>query len=160
MGVLAAGGKPAHLIIAGSDRTGPYERLAEKTGAASRVTFLGLVDPVQYYAAADACVLPTWYDPCSLFTLEAWSAGLPVITTRCNGASELMTEGVHGYALPDPGDHAALAGRMEMLLDEPARARMGEAARALALEHSFDKQADEFVALYEEIIKGKMTKHE
>ncbi|HWB58482.1 MAG TPA: glycosyltransferase family 4 protein, partial [Chthoniobacteraceae bacterium] len=96
MGVLAAQNKPAHLVIAGNAKAGPYVRLAVRAGAASRVTFLGLVDPVQYYAAADVAVLPTWYDPCSLFTLEAWAAGLPVITTSCNGASELMTEGVQG----------------------------------------------------------------
>lgn len=155
MGLLAARNKPAHLVIAGNDKTNAYVRLAVKTGAASRVTFLGLVDPVQYYAAADVAALPTWYDPCSLFTLEAWSAGLPVITTRFNGASELMTEGLHGYSLPDPGDHAALASRMETLLDEPAREKMNAASRALALEHSFDKQADEFIALYEEIKKRK-----
>ncbi len=160
MGLLAARNQPGHLVIAGSDKTGRYERLAVKNGAASRITFLGLVDAVPYYAAADVCVLPTWYDPCSLFTLEAWAAGLPVITTRHNGASELMTEGVQGYALSDPGDPITLASRMEVLLEESARAGMGEAARALALEHSFEKQADEFIALYEEIIKSKMTKRE
>jgi UDP-glucose:(heptosyl)LPS alpha-1,3-glucosyltransferase len=155
MGALAAQNKPAHLLIAGSDNTAPFVRLAVKSGAASRVTFLGLVDAAQYYATADVAVLPTWYDPCSLFTLEAWSAGLPVITTRHNGASELMTDGVQGFTLPDPADHLALALRMEAMLDEPALARMSASARELALQHSFEKQADEFLALYREIISKK-----
>lgn len=150
-GLLAAANKPARVVIAGNDGTGPYERLAAKCGAAGHVTFLGLVDPVQYYSAADVAVLPTWYDPCSLFTLEAWSAGLPVITTRFNGASEMMRDGAQGFTLDDPADAATLAARMEALLDDATRARMGEAARALAMEHSFEKQADEFIALYEEI---------
>ena len=155
MGVLAAQGKPARLVIAGNDRTGPYAKLAAKSGASSHVTFLGLVEPVQYYAAADVAVLPTWYDPCSLFTLEAWAAGLPVITTACNGASELMAEGAQGYTLPHPADHIQLASRMEALLDRAACERMSAAARELAERHSFEKQADEFMALYEEVRDAK-----
>jgi UDP-glucose:(heptosyl)LPS alpha-1,3-glucosyltransferase len=155
MGVLATKNKPAHLVIAGSGKNGAFVRQAVKERAAARVTFLGLVDPVQYYAAADVAVLPTWYDPCSLFTLEAWAAGLPVITTRCNGASELMRQGVHGFALDDPADPVALAEKMELLLDEDTRAKMSHAARELALAHSFEKQADDFIALYREIMDGK-----
>lgn len=155
MALLAKQQRPAHLVIAGNDRTDAFVRLAVKTGAASRVTFLGLVDPVQYYAAADVCVLPTWYDPCSLFTLEAWSAGLPVITTRHNGASELMIEGVHGFALDDPADHVQLASRMEVFLDRAARERMSDASRKLALEHSFEKQAADFIELYHEVKNAK-----
>lgn len=155
MGVLAAKNKPARLVIAGNDKTGRAIRQAAREHVAERVTFSGLVNPVPYYAAADVCVLPTWYDPCSLFTLEAWASGLPVITTRCNGASELMRQGVQGYALDDPADAVALAKKMEFLLDEPTRIKMGEAARRLALEHSFEKQAGEFIALYHEIKNAK-----
>jgi UDP-glucose:(heptosyl)LPS alpha-1,3-glucosyltransferase len=152
---LAAQGKPAHLLIAGSTRTGACERLAEKTGAAGSVTFLGLVDPAPYYAAADVGVLPTWYDPCSLFALESWAAGLPFITTRSNGASELMQQGVQGFALDDPADDVALAEKMELLLDGETRAKMGVAARELACAHSFEKQTDDFIALYREIMDAK-----
>jgi UDP-glucose:(heptosyl)LPS alpha-1,3-glucosyltransferase len=152
---LAAQGKPAHLLIAGSTRTGACERLAEKTGAAGSVTFLGLVDPAPYYAAADVGVLPTWYDPCSLFALESWAAGLPFVTTRSNGASELMQQGVQGFALDDPADDVALAEKMELLLDGETRAKMGVAARELACAHSFEKQADDFIALYREIMDAK-----
>ena len=42
------------------------------------------------YFAADFLVHPTFYDPCSLVVLEALACGLPIITTRYNGASELL----------------------------------------------------------------------
>ena len=155
MGLLAAGNKPVHLVIAGGDSTAPYVRLAARTGAARQITFLGLVEPVEYYAAADVCVLPTWYDPCSLFTLEAWAAGLPVITTRYNGASELMTGDRQGFALDDPEDHIALAAKMETLLEPHVRARMSQAARELALNHSFQKQAEQFIELYHDVKNAK-----
>lgn len=44
------------------------------------------------HAAADILVHPTWYDPFSNACLEAWAAGLPVLTTRDNGMSELLVE--------------------------------------------------------------------
>ena len=91
-------------VIAGGKKPQRFAKLAEKLGIAHAVTFLGLVDPVPYYAAADVFVHPTWYDPCSLVTLEASSSGLPVITSRFNGAAELMIHGKEGFVLPDPGD--------------------------------------------------------
>ncbi len=41
------------------------------------------------YAAADVFLLPTLYDPFANVTLEALAAGLPVITSAQNGASEI-----------------------------------------------------------------------
>ena len=60
-------------------------------------------DPVPYYAAADVFVLPTFYDPCSLSVSEAAASGLPIVTSRFNGAAELLTEGVDGSVIADPG---------------------------------------------------------
>ena len=68
------------------------ELSAARLGLANRATFLGTVsDLTPYYAAADAYVHPTFYDPCSLVLLEAAASGLPIVTTRrCNGATELF----------------------------------------------------------------------
>ncbi|HWB58126.1 MAG TPA: hypothetical protein VG733_01480, partial [Chthoniobacteraceae bacterium] len=63
-----------------------------------------------------------------------------------------------GFTLADPGDPGTLAERMGRLLDNAACARMGEAARALAAEHSFDRQADEFLALYHEVKQSKQRR--
>ena len=111
--------------------------------------------PFPIFAAADVCVLPTWYDPCSLFTLESWASGLPVITTPYNGASELMTPGLHGYTVETPPTTAGLAEKMALMLDDASREKMNAASRKLALEHSFERQARQFIALYEEIKAAK-----
>lgn len=149
---LSCRGRKVRVIIAGGRKTGPFEKLAAKLGCARNINFIGVVeDPVPYYAAADVFVHPTWYDPCSLVTLEAQSSGIPVITSRFNGASELMTDGQDGFVISAPDDAEELATRMEQLLDLQLRKRMGEAGRALALRHSFEQQTDEFLRLYEEV---------
>ncbi len=80
-----------------------------KANAADGVTFLGEVTDVRsLYAAADVFVLPTLYDPFSNACLEALAAGLPVITTRANGFSEVIDDGVHGSSI-EAGNAEAVA---------------------------------------------------
>src|SRR6267143_87214 len=55
-----------------------------------------IVDLRRVYAAADIFILPTIYDPYSNACLEALACGLPVITTRANGFSEIIEDSVHG----------------------------------------------------------------
>jgi UDP-glucose:(heptosyl)LPS alpha-1,3-glucosyltransferase len=152
---LTKAGRAVRVVIAGGKRPERFMKLAQKLGIAPAVTFLGLVDPLPYYAAADVFVHPTWYDPCSLVTLEASGCGLPVITSRFNGMSELMTDGKDGFVLSDPADVDSLADRMENLLELGARQQMGTAGRALAEKHTFEQQTTQFLELYREIISGK-----
>jgi len=86
-------------------------------------------------AAADALLHPTFYDACSLACLEAWASGLPVVVSREDGASSLLTEGVQGWVVRDPGDAREIAFRMKELLDPGRREAMGAQARVLA-EHN------------------------
>lgn len=155
---LVAAGRTLRVVIAGGKKPERFIKLAQKLGVPSVVTFLGQVDPVPYYAAADVFVHPTWYDPCSLVTLEASSGGLPVITTRFNGAAELMTDNKEGFILADPADITTLAARMEKLLDPALREELGAAGRASALRHTIEDQADQFVELYEEISSAKQSR--
>ena len=118
------------------------------------VTLVGPVDdPAPYYAAADAFVLPTFYDPCSLSVLEAAASGLPSVTSRFNGAAELLSEGVEGFVLADPADDCALADRLRPLMEPSQRQQMGEAARRLALRYTLDRNCDELMAVYREVAR-------
>jgi UDP-glucose:(heptosyl)LPS alpha-1,3-glucosyltransferase len=149
-------GLPVHLAVAGGGRIGPYRRLAERCGVADRVHFLGAVDdPVPLYAAADVYVQPTWYDPCSLVVLEALAAGLPVVTTRYNGAGELITPGREGDVLDDPGDDLAWAECLSRYFDRPRHKLMQAAARRLAERHDLDHNCDEMIAAYQEQVAGR-----
>ncbi len=156
LAVLAAGGALVRLVIAGGKRPGPYVELARKLGIPDRVTFLESVGDIRpCYAAADVCVHPTWYDPCSLVALEALACGLPLITTRYNGVAELMADGEEGFLLADPADVAALAEGMRRLLDPALRAKMGSAARLLAENHTLTGQTAQFLALYREVAASR-----
>ncbi|MFH1923203.1 MAG: glycosyltransferase family 4 protein, partial [Planctomycetota bacterium] len=140
----------------GGKRLRHYERTTARLGAASAVTFTGTVhDTVPFYAAADVYVHPTYHDSCSLVVLEALASGLPVITSRLNGAAELLTEGVEGAVMPDPADVDDLLARLEPMFDPSVRIRMGRAARRLAMEHTLERNVNEVLAVYEEVVRRR-----
>lgn len=147
---------PVHLAVVGGKRLRRYIRAAARLGLQDRVSFVGSVnDTAPYYAAADVHVHPTFHDACSLVVLEALASGLPVVTTRFNGAAELLTDGIEGYVVSDPASVDELLGRLEVLLEPSVRQRMGAGARALALQHTFARNVDQVLDVYEEIVRAR-----
>lgn len=136
------------LAVVGRADRSIYARQVARQGRAGRVRFVGAQgDPYPYYAAADFFVLPTRHDPCSLVVLEALAMGLPVISTRYNGACEIMGR-EHGFVLDDPADVGALADAMRALLDDPRRRSMAEAVRSLRPALSQDAHFDRLESIY------------
>ena len=73
------------------------------------VTLAGPMKKVEEaYAAADLMTFLPIYEPCANVIAEALSSGLPVITSRFNGANELIQPGINGHVLEDPADLPSL----------------------------------------------------
>jgi UDP-glucose:(heptosyl)LPS alpha-1,3-glucosyltransferase len=86
------------------------------------VRFLGeTADLRPTYSAADIFILPSIYDPFSNACLEALACGLPVITTRDNGFSEIIENGVHGSVVDLPNKVSALRDAIRFWSDESRR---------------------------------------
>lgn len=117
------GEKSTHLLVAGKGPSAKY--------SAAHVHHLGPVrDLWNILLLCDAFVLPTWYDPFSNACLEALAAGLPVMTTRANGFSEILSERDTGSVLPHPDDLSALREEIRFWREHATSAR--EACRLLA----------------------------
>jgi UDP-glucose:(heptosyl)LPS alpha-1,3-glucosyltransferase len=80
----------------------------------------------------DIFLLPTIYDPFSNASLEAIAAGVPVITTRANGFSEIIENGTHGTIVDDPADVGALASALRLWSEPHRRAAARPLLRELA----------------------------
>ena len=84
-----------------------------------------------FYAAADATVMPSYYESFGMVALEAMACGSPVVASRVGGLTTTIKDGVTGHLVPE-GDPAALAERLTALLaDDEARARLGARGRPL-----------------------------
>jgi UDP-glucose:(heptosyl)LPS alpha-1,3-glucosyltransferase len=139
------------VVGKGSDKT-----LKDRTGR-QKVIFCGPREDIhKYYAAADLFVFPTLYEPFGNVHLEALASGLPVITTRNSGASEIIEEGVQGFVVQEPEDVAAIAEKIELLLSDRDRtAALGRNARRLAEEFTFDKHTGRIRHLYERVLRER-----
>ncbi len=137
-----------HLAVAGAHLGTPYPALARQLGVADRVRFLGFRrDMPALMRAADLFVFPSRYEACSLVLLEALASGVPVVTARSAGGSELVSEAV-GVVLDDANDEAALADSLrELVADHGRRTTMARNARRLAEAHSWRLMAAQYVEL-------------
>lgn len=139
-------------VVVGKGESDRWHRLAARLGISDYLTFAGPSDRVRgFYHAADVFVHPTYYDPCSRVVLEAMVAGLPCITTRWDGAAEMIDSGRNGYVLADPTDPESLANCVDQLRNADRRHSLGEAARGIADQVSMARHARKMQQLYEEL---------
>lgn len=144
------------LLIAGGPRTSRWEQLAARLGVADSVRLLGPRHDVHHcYFAADFLVHPTFYDPCSLVVLEALACGLPIITSRYNGAAELITHSREGFVIDNPHDHEQLADCIQLLRDPARRAACSQAARRTANQWTFATHYQQILRILEEAAARK-----
>lgn len=139
-----------NLLVAGKDNIEPFKRNAIRNGVDARVKFAGGTNDVHsFYAAADFFVLPTRHDPCSLVVLEALAMGVPIISTKQNGACEIMTPGVHGFVLPSADDASGLTHAMKELCNPALREQMKQACLTLRPRLAQEAHLDALCPIYE-----------
>jgi glycosyltransferase involved in cell wall biosynthesis len=87
----------------------PLPEGVELGGSISRAELMG------HYQASDALIFPTRSDGFGMVATEAWSRGLPVITTDCAGVSDLVRNGENGLLIR-AGDARAISGAIDWCL--------------------------------------------
>jgi glycogen(starch) synthase len=141
------------LVIAGN---GPclkeHQEQAHRMGLRRAVSFAGFMteqDLAAMFAAADAAVVPSLYEPFGLVALEAAAAGVPLAVAATGGLAEIIQPGITGRTFAC-GDPDSLAGAVSALLtDEPqARRLAAEAKRMVRDRYSWDVIADRSAATY------------
>ena len=112
------------------------------------VRFLGEIEDLRAtYAAADLFILPTIYDPFSNACLEALASGLPVITTRANGFSEIMEDKIHGSIVDRADDVDSLTKAIELWSDPAWRSAARPSILKRAAEYDISKNVERTIAL-------------
>ncbi len=151
----------AYLIVVGNDKAHKYIRLAKKLGVDKQILFLGAVQNIQnILSIIDVAILPTFYDPCSRFILEALSADKPVITTRFNGAIDLFTNNRHGKVIDEAADTPALAEAIGYFSDTNNIQKASQAIIADNIKEniSINRVAKQLESLYKSIMQKKGLK--
>lgn len=151
--------RPIKLVVCGGGSTGPFRRMIRRLDLSESVHLLGYtLDIRPAFRSCDFFVSPTYYDPCSLVVFEALACGLPVITTGCNGAGELMTDGREGYVVTEPNALGELSAALDHMADDSDRASMSAAAVSLGREQSMDQHVTRLVKVFEEVAASKKSR--
>lgn len=132
-----------------------WKKQVRARGIEDRTTFRGFVSEeelLEAYGRCDVFCMPGVAELQSLVTLEAMSAGKPVVAADAMALPHLVHPGRNGW-LYTPGDVAELSTRLDTLLrDSDMRRRMGQASREIVRRHSLDSTLDEFEGLYESVM--------
>jgi UDP-glucose:(heptosyl)LPS alpha-1,3-glucosyltransferase len=149
-------GRSFHLNVVGKVSTGDYQGQIERLGLQDRIHWHGSTNDVfPFYAAADALVLPTQYEPFGIVIVEALACGLPVITSRLAGASPAVEKGEAGRLLDDPTDVAELAGYLNEAADPAIRDQWASGAVAAAEPYAWPRIFAEVEKVLEEALRAK-----
>ena len=141
------------ILVVGKGKVEKYKKILDRIGLRDRILLIGpSKDPLPWYGAADLFVLPTIYDPFSNATLEALASGIPVITTRSNGASELIEGQECGFVLEHPSDFHQLASFVEKLAEDKTREAYGKKAREVANRYPMEGYAEAMISFYQQLL--------
>jgi glycosyltransferase involved in cell wall biosynthesis len=145
----------------------PINKLAEMNPKIQFVTTFGIprsneqVIGVQPYdkmkdIIAHAMVyLATTRETWGIGTVEAMACGVPILGFDWAGTSDIVPNGIAGI-LVEPGNYEALNQGLQYCIKY--RNILGQNARKLAQQYTWDKVARRFAQIYDEVLKEKTTK--
>lgn len=130
------------------------EDKAQHLGINARLIFAGVrTDVPALLDAADVFVQPSLWEGMSLALLEAMFAGLPIVATRIEAATDVLQHEATAL-LVEPQDPASLAEGLQRMLADPALgARLGAAAQRRARQHY---TVDVMGAAYLDLIESEL----
>lgn len=145
-------------LLVVSNEIAVIEREAFRTRASDpRVLFLSPRPDVEiFYSAADLYTGPSLEDTFALPASEAMACGLPVIMSSRTGVSAFISSGVDGLILEDATDAVTLAAMIRRLYEDPElRERMGAKAAETARQFSWEQNARDIAAVFQQVIRRK-----
>lgn len=135
-----------------------YRRTADNLGVGDQVTFVGPLDRSavrREMLAADALVLPTYYDTFGVVVIEALACGTPVIATTGSGPQSIV-DADNGLLVP-PGDVEALAEALSDMRRTRDRYEPAALREACLARYGQDAVGRTLLAVYDAILHDCRT---
>lgn len=152
------------LIVGGNPDTDPEAGrllgIAKTLNIERMVKFTGSVPHEKlatYYSAADACLVPSYYESFGMVAVEAMACGTPVIASMVGGLKTTVIDGHNGYLIPWRCPEA-FTERIEMLItNRPLRDSLGNQARGSIERLVWERVADQVLNAYQSCLDNYGT---
>lgn len=145
------------LDIYGQGDQTDYRQLMAELGIDSNRCHLNgpVEDVVKAYQESSIFVLSSRFEGFGMVLVEAMACGLPVVSFDCPaGPDEIITDGVDGLLVPSGDVHALAEKLMVLMSDDNLRKRLGQQARQTAQRYEMTTIANQWIALFEKVIKN------
>jgi len=142
------------LIVGDGPRRDALETLARQLRCTKTIRFLGdRTDVPALLRVADLFVLPSQYEACSNAIQEALATGVATIATDVGGNPELIDSNRTGLLIRPDAPGLLAQSILSMLFEYSHRRRLGQAARASAVERfSLDEWVLRYATLYDRLV--------
>lgn len=111
-------------------------------------------DVPQLLTAMDVFAFPSHNEAFGLALVEAMAAGLPTVSSDCDGVPDIVVEGITGLMVPAKDGAALAAATARLLGDAGLRAALGRAGRERVLERF---TAERFTVSLEEVYEEALA---
>ncbi len=152
--VLARRPETEFYFVGDGPLRGRIECQAIAAGLSNRLRLPGWrMDVDEILAVSDVFVLTSLWEGLPRALVEAMKTGLPCVCYATDGVTDIVSDGVNGFCVPQ-GNVSELASRVLALLDdESLRRRLGEqAARSIGPEFDIDEMVRAQERLYGELL--------
>src|ERR1051326_782130 len=131
----------------------PLENLAGSLGLRKRVKFLGWRnDRAALFKAADLCAYPSREEPFGNVVVEAWSCGIPIVTTASTGPAWLTQNNEDAIVTPVDDVEAFAAGIRQVIGSKALATHLvASGRRRVAEEFSEDAIVRRYIVLFEKV---------
>ena len=144
------------VIVGNGYMKGPLSNLVKGMGLAHKFLFTGFVDDEtlkNLQKCADACVVPSLFEPFGIVALEAMAAKSPVVVSDTGGLSEIVEHDVTGVKVYPENPDSLAWGITKVLLDEKYANRLKNNAYKKVLEkYDWDKISQQTKDVYEAVL--------
>ena len=145
----------ARFFFGGDGEVERCKELAEKTGIADNVSFLGWIrdtEKEEYLKKCSTFVLPSYHEGMPMSVLESMSYGLATISTNAGGIPQIISQGIDGFRV-EAGDLKELETTLvRILISSNEKRILGQAARKKIVEKfNAERNIDLLCTLYQKV---------
>ena len=138
------------FVIGREKKINFYKTLSRNLRLEDKVTFTGARSDVKdFYTISDIFLFPTRYEPFSNVVLEAMNYGNVVITTKQNGASEILSS---DYIMSNADDSSIIEKINKLLINDLEIDRIKNENLEIVKNFSIEKNVDQTLKVINEII--------
>jgi len=136
--------------------------LTEKLGITDKVIFTGRLTPdqmVKLYHKADIVLNPSEVDNAPNSLLEAWAAGVPIVTTNAGGIPHLVKHKKTALLIPVNDDLAMAEAALEILNNPSLGCSLRKAGYLKARDHAWEEVKYNLFFSYSQAVEKHRLKH-